>query len=82
MTVISVLFRIMDSHINKLSKLCHICLKTVITGGGYINAKTVYIGLSNSIVNLLKIWCNWRQRGESLEDTGVILYCNAEVLEI
>ena len=39
--VISVSFRIMDTHINKLSKLCHICSKTVITGGGYSNAKTV-----------------------------------------
>ena len=32
----------MDTHINKLSKLCHICSKTVITSGGYSNAKTVY----------------------------------------
>ena len=31
----------MDTHINKLSKLFHICSKTVITGGGS-NAKTVY----------------------------------------
>ena len=42
MIVIFVSFRIMDTHINKLSKLCHICSKTVITGGGYSNAKTVY----------------------------------------
>ena len=32
----------MDTRINKLSKLCHICSKTVITGGGYSNAKTIY----------------------------------------
>ena len=32
MVAISVSFRIMDTHINKLSKLCHICFKTVITG--------------------------------------------------
>ena len=32
----------MDTHIKKFSKLCHICSKTVITGGGYSNAKTVY----------------------------------------
>ena len=31
----------MDTHINKLSKLCHICSKTEITGTGYSNAKTV-----------------------------------------
>ena len=31
----------MDTHINKLTKLCHICSKTVITGGGS-TAKTVY----------------------------------------
>ena len=27
---------------HQLSKLCHICSNTVITGGGYSNAKTVY----------------------------------------
>ena len=32
----------MDTHIKKLSKLCHISSKTVITGGGDSNAKTVY----------------------------------------
>ena len=32
----------MDTHINKLSKPCHICSETVITGGGYSNANTVY----------------------------------------
>ena len=32
----------MDAYINKLSKLCHICSKTMITGRGYSNAKTVY----------------------------------------
>ena len=32
----------MDTHINKLSKLCHICSETVITNGGYSNANTVY----------------------------------------
>ena len=32
----------MDTHINKLSKLYHICSKTVTTGGGYSNAKTIY----------------------------------------
>ena len=42
MIVISVSFRIMDTHINKLSKLCHICSETVITNGGYSNANTVY----------------------------------------
>ena len=42
MIVMSVSFRIIDIHINKLSKLCHIRTKTVITGGGYSNAKTVY----------------------------------------
>ena len=37
--VISVSIRIIDTYINKLSKLCHICSKTVIIGGGYSNAK-------------------------------------------
>ena len=32
----------MDTHISKLSKLCRICSKTVITGRGYSNAKTVH----------------------------------------
>ena len=32
----------MDTHIKKFSKLYHICSKTVITGGGYSNAKAVY----------------------------------------
>ena len=32
----------MDTHINKLSKPCHIYSETVITGGGYSNANTVY----------------------------------------
>ena len=40
--VISVSFRMMDTRINKLSKLCYICSKTVITGGGCSNTKTVY----------------------------------------
>ena len=31
----------MDVHINRLSKLCHICSKSVITGRCYSNAKTV-----------------------------------------
>ena len=54
MIAISVSFRIIDAHINKLPKLRHICskTKTVITGGGSSNAKTVYE--SNSIGNLLK----------------------------
>ena len=42
MIVTFVSFRVMDTYINKLSKLCHICSKTMITGGGYSNAKTVY----------------------------------------
>ena len=32
----------MDTHISKLSKLCRIYPKTVITGRGYSNAKTVH----------------------------------------
>ena len=39
------------------------------------------ISWSNSIGNLLKNWCKWGQRGESLEDTGENLYYE-EVLEI
>ena len=39
------------------------------------------IWLSNSIGNLLKNWCKWGQRGESLGDTGENLYYE-EVLEI
>ena len=42
MIVLSVSFSIILTHINNLSKLCHICFKTVITGGGYSNAKTLY----------------------------------------
>ena len=42
MIVISVSFRIMDTHINTLCKLCRIFSKTVITGRGYSNAKIVY----------------------------------------
>ena len=40
--ILSVSFRIMDTHISKLSKLCRIYPKTVITGRGYSNAKTVH----------------------------------------
>ena len=40
--VISLSFRIMDTHTNELSKLCHISYKAVITGKGYCNASTVY----------------------------------------
>ena len=71
----------MDTLINKLSKLCHICSKTVITGGGYSNAKTVY-DCQIALATYLKTDIKWRQRGESLEDTGVISYYNEEVLEI
>ena len=42
MMILSVSFRIMDTHISKLSKLCRIYPKTVITGRGYSNAKTVH----------------------------------------
>ena len=42
MIVISVSFRIMDTHINTFCKLCRIFSKTVITGRGYSNAKIVY----------------------------------------
>ena len=42
MIVKSVSFRIMDIHSKTLSKLCHICSKTVTIGRGYNNAKTVY----------------------------------------
>ena len=31
-----------DTQVNKLSKLCRICPKTVITGRGYSSAKRVY----------------------------------------
>ena len=71
----------MDTHINKLSKLCHICSKTAITGGGYSNAKTVYY-YQIALATYIKIDIKWRQRGESLEDTGVNSYYNEEVLEI
>ena len=40
--VIFVSFRIIDTHINKLCKLCRIFSKTVITGRGYSCAKIVY----------------------------------------
>ena len=71
----------MDNHINELSKLCCICSKTVITGRGYSIAKTVY-DYQIALATYLKIDIKWRQRGESLEDTGVISYYNEEVLEI
>ena len=32
----------MDAHVKKISKLCRLCGKTVITGKGYVNAKTIY----------------------------------------
>ena len=47
----------MDTRINKLSKLCHICSKTVITGGGYSNAKTVY-DYQTALATYLKIDIN------------------------
>ena len=61
----------MDTHINKLSKPCHICSETVITGGGYSNANTVYdyqIALATYLkidvnedkeVSHWKMWCNF-----------------------
>ena len=53
----------------------------MITGGGYSNAKTVYY-YQIALATYLKIDIKWRQRDESLEDTGVISYYNEEVLEI
>ena len=40
--ILSVSFRIIDTHNSNLSILCGICSKTVITGRGYSNAKTVH----------------------------------------
>ena len=57
MIVIFVSFSIMHTHINKLSRLCHICSKTVITGGGYSNAKTLY-DYQKALATYLKIDAN------------------------
>ena len=54
MIVTSVSFRVMEAHVNKLSKLCRICSSTEETGRGYSNAKTVHNLILNSIGNLLK----------------------------
>ena len=51
-----------------------------ITVRGDSNANTVYDYQITG--NLLKNWCKWRQRSESLEVTGVISYYSEDVLEI
>ena len=55
MIVMSVSFGIMGTHIIKLSKLCHICSKAVITSGDYSNAKTIY-DYQIALANYLKIY--------------------------
>ena len=48
----------MDTHIiNKLSKLCRICSKTVITSRGYSNLRTVY-DYQIALATYLKIYVN------------------------
>ena len=58
--VISVSFRVMNTLINKLSKLCHICSKSVITGGGYSNAKTALATYLKIDVNEDKELSHWK----------------------